>query len=238
MYPSNIFYDKFANFYSDYAQSKKPYLSAVDNFIKKNSGTPKTLIDVGSADGKRGKIIADALSVRDVTFVDNSDSMIILSKNITGVNVQKADISDPNFKSEKKYDLVICLWNVLGHISTIKGRENAFKNLVELLADGGVMFIDVNNRYNISNYGLLEFIKNILKDIFLPRNRVGNFNLNFFTKSGSIKTNVHIFSPFEINFLVNSAGVTILERQIVDYKTGEVKKFFWNGQLLYKLVKK
>lgn len=236
MYTSDKFFTEFALSYEEYASTKKSYLSTVNDFIKTETSAVKTIADIGSGDGKRGKMIAELLNVNDIIFFDNSDGMISLAKNIPNANVEKSDIFNCEFKKDKRFDIVLCLWNVLGHIEEDK-RLIALKNIVSLVDSDGFIFLDVNNRYNIANYGIRSVIKNIIKDIFYPKKSNGDFNLIVDIKGVKIDTIVHIFSPFEIENLFKLAGLSILKRRIVDYKTGGIRKYFWEGQLVYKLKK-
>jgi len=139
MYSSETFYSRFAKSYAQYATTKQAYLSSVNTFIKQEAGTVKTMVDVGSGDGKRSKEIANLLGIDNFTLIDNSDGMINLSKNIPGATILKDDISNTEFKLENKYDVVLCLWNVLGHI-VFDRRVTALKNLASLVNDKGLSF--------------------------------------------------------------------------------------------------
>lgn len=237
MYSSEIFYSRFAKSYAQYSATKQAYLSSVNTFIKQEAGIVETMVDVGSGDGKRSKEIANLLSIDNFTLIDNSEGMINLSKNIPGATVLKDDISSVEFKSKKKYDAVLCLWNVLGHI-VFDRRVSALKNLASLINDKGFIFLDVNNRYNAVHYGIKMALKNICKDILNPKISNGDFKLNIDIDQGQqINTTVHIFNPYEIERLFKLAGLRILKRKIINYQTGKVKNKFWNGQLVYKLTK-
>ena len=236
MYSSETFYSRFAKSYAQYATTKQAYLSSVNTFIKQEAGTVKTMVDVGSGDGKRSKEIANLLGIDNFTLIDNSDGMVNLSKNIPGATILKDDISNAEFKLENKYDVVLCLWNVLGHI-VFDRRVTALKNLVSLVNDKGVIFLDVNNRYNAVHYGIKATLKNICKDILTPKISNGDFELNINTDQGQINTIVHIFNPNETKHLFKLAGLKVLKTEIINYKTGEEKSNFWSGQLIYKLAK-
>src|SRR3989344_5803927 len=160
MYSSETFYSRFAKSYAQYATTKQAYLSSVNTFIKQEAGTVKTMVDVGSGDGKRSKEIANLLGIDNFTLIDNSDGMVNLSKNIPGATILKDDISNAEFKLENKYDVVLCLWNVLSHI-VFDRRVTALKNLASLVNDKGFIFLDVNNRYNAVHYGIKATLKNI-----------------------------------------------------------------------------
>jgi len=236
MNSSDIFYTQFAGSYSQYSAIRQAYLSAVNNFIKREAGSIKTIVDVGSGDGKRSSMISDLLDNKSLTLIDSSIGMINLARNIPDALIVKGDISSTEFKLENKYDIALCLWNVLGHIE-FDNRKVALKNLASLIYNQGIIFLDVNNRYNISHYGIKNVLKNICRDMFVPRKSNGDFELNIDTNKGKINTTVHIFNPYEIERLFKSAGLIILKREIISYDTGEIKDNFWNGQLVYKLTK-
>jgi SAM-dependent methyltransferase len=237
MSSSEIFYTQFAPTYATYASTKDVYLSAVNEFIVRNAKDGGSMMDIGSGNGLRAKGISDVLQVSLLTLCDSSSGMLSLLKKIEKAEVVSGDISDEHFKQEKTFDTVTCLWNVLGHIPTAEKREIAMKNLQELLAPRGFVFVDVNNRYNIPQYGFKNVLKNIWKDLIEKEGTIGNFNIKFQTGEGEIETEVHIFSPFEMNVLVRSAGLKIVKRKSIHYKTGKECKSIFGGQLVYKLSK-
>lgn len=234
MYTSDKFYDEFAKSYDDYSKTKGAYLRAVEKFIKSESVGGGSLLDVGGGDGKRLFKIAKDINAKDLTLVDQSAGMISLINKDFGISVLQKDISDSNFILECTYNTVVCLWNVLGHIPTEEKRLISLSNIAKCLRGGGVVFLDVNNRYNISHYGFLAVTKNVLRDIFHMKNR-GDYLLSFDADKRKISTTVHVFSPFEIQRLIKLSGLRILKRKIIDYRTGEKAKGIWGGQLVYKL---
>lgn len=233
---SEKFYTLFANFYRDYSHNRRDYISAVNRFIYTEVSSPKSMIDIGSGDGIRGKDIGDSLGVKRITLVDNSDGMIALAKKVQGSDVILADISDQNFQIDIKYDLVTVLWNVLGHVP-LENRTTALINISKLINDGGSIFIDVNNRYNVSHYGIIAVLMNIFKDIFQPSKLNGDFTCKILTPIGEIGTIGHIFNLFEIEKLFKTADLKIEKRKIINYRSGKICKTFLGGQLVYKLSK-
>lgn len=234
---SSAFYTGFARTYEHYASLRKAYITAVNKFIVDEIGSVKTIIDVGSGDGIRATHLAKELKAQHLTLVDNSDGMINRIRKTKDMTVIKADISSYKYKSGEKYDLVLCLWNVLGHIPGHE-RKVALKNLASLVGDSGVLILDVNNRYNISHYGIVAVIKNILKDIFYQKKTNGDFQLSIDTGLENIRTVVHIFNPFEIENLIQSADLKIVKKLVVDYGNGNLCKSIFGGQLVYELVKR
>jgi 2-polyprenyl-3-methyl-5-hydroxy-6-metoxy-1,4-benzoquinol methylase len=234
---SSAFYTGFARTYEHYASLRKAYITAVNRFIVNEIGSVKTIIDLGAGDGIRATHLAKELKAQHLTLVDNSDGMINRIGKTGDMTVIKADISSYEYKSGEKYDLVLCLWNVLGHIPE-HGRKVALKNLALLIGESGSLILDVNNRYNISQYGIMIVIKNVLKDIFSPRDSNGDFELSIDTGSEKIRTSVHLFNSFEMERLIQSADLKIDKKLVVDYGNGSLCKTIFGGQLVYELVKR
>ncbi len=233
---SDNFYTSFSESYADYSSLRNNYLSAVNNFIVSEVREGKNMVDVGGGDGKRGREIADSLGLKQFTIIESSAGMAKLARSIPNAQVIEKDISDSSFEPDGKYDVILCLWNVLGHIP-VDRRAMALKNLRALLSDGGFIFLDVNNRYNL-HYGLKAVIKNIGRDIFSPDKNNGDFVLNMENKQGQkISTITHVFSPYETERLFKQAGLRVVKRAYIHYKTGQRKNNFWGGHLVYKLGK-
>ena len=51
------------------------------------------------------------------------------------------------------FDVITCLWNVLGHVREFENRVRAMRAMKKLLSPEGRCFIDVNHRYNARAYG-------------------------------------------------------------------------------------
>ncbi len=238
MYSSDEFYTKFAPFYENYSHAKKDYISCVNNFIIHESKPHLKVVDIGGGNGKRSQLISHSIHASSLTIIDNSKGMADLTHSIKDLQMVFADISDSKFQSDDTFGIAICLWNVLGHIPTQEKRKIALMNMANLIEDNGFLFIDVNNRYNISNYGLKAVLKNIYDDIFDTDGNKGNFELHVDIGNEKIQTRVHIFNPFEMNDLIKSSGLKIIKKQFINYKTGKKSKTMFGGQLVYKLIKK
>ena len=77
-------------------------------------------------------------------------------------------------EAEDRFSVITCLWNVLGHIETNQKRLAALARMRRLLSDDGVIFIDVNNRYNAVNYGVLPTVGRMLYDFIVPSETNGD----------------------------------------------------------------
>jgi SAM-dependent methyltransferase len=238
-YPSDIFYTKFSSSYSSYFGTKREYIEAVNSFIMSEASSPISVIDVGAGDGRRSRDVCDLLGAKALTLIDNSDGMIAHLKKIEKSYVIKADISDPSFEIGQKYDVMLCLWNVIGHMLTQEQRLSALKNMRKLLADSGVIFIDVNNRYNLSHYGVKAVIRNMWTDVFSRQNdQLGIFDLSINTADDQLRTKVYISNPFEIRKLFRMSGLKVIKVRRFNYRTGKKAMTIFGGQSVYKVTKK
>lgn len=239
MFSSKNFYKHFSNSFKEYSFSKKKYLDTIDDIISDLDNKPRSIIDIGAGDGRRSLKIAKKLGVNDLILVDDCDE--ILSDIKEDLNIKKIieDISDNDFykKIEKKSDLVLCLWNVLGHIETEEERISAIKNISNLLNVNGVVYLDVNNRYNAKQYGFKNVVRNILKDLVFFNKNNGDFSFSFKEGENDIKTKVHIFNPYELDKYFKMYGLKILDKKFINYSTGEIESNIFSGQILYKLKK-
>lgn len=234
---SKDFYSKFSTYYTNYANSKITYTKAVDEFIVSNSNNNLDIIDIGSGDGYRARGLSKMLGTKKLTLVDDSIGMVKQCKSIGNFDVLCADISNDYFEHNYRYDIAICLWNVLGHIFDSSRRLVALKNMRSLIKDNGSIYLDVNNRYNVSQYGLLSVIRNIYRDIISYSDENGNFSLSMVFGGKTVTTKVHIFSSMEIEKLVKRAGLKIEKRIVINYVTGKSCLTSFGGQLVYKLSK-
>lgn len=233
---SKTFYDNFAPEYEEYSNGKSAYLKSVENFVTKEAEglDINSLVDIGAGDGSRTQRIAESLRVKHIVLMDNSERMLELSNNITNVSRLQIDIGKSKELAQEKFDVALCLWNVLGHVPS-EDRLQAVQNIRRLTKSGGLIFIDVNNRYNITHYGFLSVLKNVAKDMWPFSRDKGDFTLEINTPSGIITTRVHLFSTPEIEKIFEKAKLKILAKKYIDYKTGTVSSNMFSGQLVYKL---
>lgn len=238
---SEKLYNKFAPYYRWYSKRQSAYINSVDNLILKNLPEKvDKVLDVGCGDGIRGARLFEIIGGKRMLMIDNSDEMIKLAKKLVDqrIKVKKLNISLQKPKLEGQYNMILCLWNVLGHISSIRQRLIALKNMKRALEENGKIYIDISNRYNFRYYGFKKVFYNVIKDIFKPNPKNGDFNYKIqISKSKMLNSTCHFFNPFEFRFLIKKAGLTVEKIYSVDYKTGQLRTTFFEGHLLYILVK-
>jgi SAM-dependent methyltransferase len=218
--------------YRGYSAERERYIAAVNGIVRKNINEFGSIIDFGAGDGVRTGRIAAALSCR-LALVENSEKMLgRIRKNMPDADIIKSDFSSLDFDACGKFNMAICLWNVLGHMA---GRRKVFQALINIrksLREDGMAVIDVNNRHNIRQYGW-KAVRNIIKDSFNYKYANGDIEFSIVLSGRPIPASVHLFTKSEIEKLFLQAGLRIIERIPVNYKTGDTEISHLCGQLCY-----
>jgi SAM-dependent methyltransferase len=230
-----VYYDTLAPEYNSLSNKWANYLNGIDSYII-NSFKDKKIInymDIACGTGRRSKIIIDALKPVSSVLVDESENMIKIArkqfKDYKNVEIHQQNFLEYN--TNRKFDFITCLWNVFGHLETEKLRTDFLKKISELLDDDGICIIDINNRLNINHYGLYDVLKTTINTLFRKRKAV--FNI----KHKDVTTHVYIHHAFELDRLIRRNNLKISAKNYIDYTTGKVKPFFFQGQIVYVIKK-
>ncbi len=241
MTTSEELYDKFAPHFRSYSKKKDLYLESIDRLVLNNLPKGKlNVLDVGCGDGVRGIRLFQKMKGQQLLMIDNSSEMVKLARKFENkvIKAERIDISAQRTKLTDQYGIILCLWNVLGHIPSQKHRLRALINMKSLLREQGKIFIDISNRYNIAHYGLKKVANNIINDLFKPSPKNGDFSYKInIGYNKQLDSSCHFFSPFEIKNLTKTCELSIEKECFIDYATGKTKKSFFGGHLFYILRK-
>lgn len=210
------------NFYDDadlrfFSNQRKEYINFIDNFIVENSNGSR-ILDIGSGDGIRIKNIGDRIFGK-ITVIENNIHMCKKCKDL-GIDVFCEDIE--SFVLPYKFDTITCLWSVLGYV---KNPDAAIKNIAKMLSRDGILFIDINIRYNLLEYGFWNCLRNLIKNCFFK-----GASTNYFSVKGS-DCFVYLFSYSELDNIFKKNGLKY-KKVYINYKTGK-RTIPFLGQLLY-----
>jgi len=223
-------YDRLAPHYREYAAGRAGYLGAVDRFILERSPAGARVLDVGAGDGVRGVRIARALSARRVVLCEPSPAMAALCRRQGADEVWEA--AAEALPGDERFDVVLCLWNVLGHLRDRGARVAALREMRRVLAPGGSVFFDVNNRHNRRAYGTWRVALRRAVDALAPDDRRGDTRFEWKVGGRRIPATGHLFTPREVDAIVLAAGLEVVRRVAVDYVSGQVSTDEREGQLL------
>jgi SAM-dependent methyltransferase len=254
-------YDRLAAHYADLSHRREAYLRGVEreiiSRIPKGSGS---LLDVGAGDGVRALRIASQVGIERVVLVEPSKEMAGRSGKLAVVWPVRAedmgtDAAEDNQRAcgratdegvlphdtlpntinlnpgAERFDVITCLWNVLGHIPTAEKRLRALTAITRLLAPQGRFFLDVNHRYNLRSYGILPAGARWVRDALSPSENNGDVLANW--DQVGISSYGHVFTHIEIMRLADEAGLELQQRLVIDYDDGQIRRFSFQGNLLY-----
>jgi len=232
-------YQELAPYYRQYSEGRAAFLGKVDGIIIRRLseiGEVKRLLDAGSGDGYRAQKISRMANIAEVTLCEKVGSMASLCRQREIDRVWECDILD--IPAEEGYfDVVTCLWNVLGAIPTPQRKTETLTKLYHSIKERGVLFVDVANRYNASHYGWFLVLKPFLSNLFRSRSTKNDILFNFSIDHQTIPGYGHVFSPKEIETLLTNSGFKIRNRLMLNYETGEETDSIFRGHLFYEAVK-
>jgi SAM-dependent methyltransferase len=229
-------YDRFAKYFRAYSEARAAYIGAVDAIVIGDiAAHARSMLDVGSGDGVRAARIARARGLTTLVLAEPSAAMVAACyrQNATEIwAVAAEELPDTGLR----FDVITCLWNVLGHVSSRTRRVRALRRMRSLLAETGSVFLDVSNRYNAREYGWTPTLGRILYDLVFPATTNGDAAMTWSIEGAPIPAHTHFFTPQELRELILEAGLRIARMHVVDYRTGDAKRFFFEGQLLWQLT--
>ncbi|NMB56417.1 methyltransferase domain-containing protein [Candidatus Beckwithbacteria bacterium] len=231
-------YNQFVNSFRNYSSTRKKYLNQIDsliiNFINTNiEGKIINILDVGCGDGVRAYNLSKKIKLNKLSLLDNCPNMVKKCEKLKDVTLYNQDIV--KLKGEilkNNFEVITCLWNVIGHIEGIENRSLALKNMRKILNKNGYIFLDVSNRYNLKHYGLKIVLKNVVQDLLKknPNNGDVYFNMKV-DQDKIIPTKVHFFTLNEIKKMFKASGLNIYKILFIDYKSGKIMPNQFLGQI-------
>lgn len=225
-------YDALAPFYSSLLEARKKYLRGLENIITTHARGARSLLDIGSGNGIRALRIASVCGIDNIVLVEPSDGMRRESPENTAVwKHSTSEISET-----ARFDLITCLWNVLGHVDGARERSILLSRLKAFLKPSGMLFLDVNHRYNAGSYGWARTAVRMMHDYLSPSEKNGDVIASWQAGQQRIRTRGHVFTHAELLGLFQRAGLRINNRWIVDYRNGMQHRFSVFGNLLYQLT--
>jgi 2-polyprenyl-3-methyl-5-hydroxy-6-metoxy-1,4-benzoquinol methylase len=211
------------------AEQRRPYLDSIDRLVvSEMPPDARSLLDVGAGDGARARRIARDRGIAELVLLEPSRAMQGSGYADAKVWTMRAE----ELRSvQAEFDVVTCLWNVLGHVFPAAARIEALRQFGRLASPNGKIFVDVNHRYNASRYGALPTALRFLRDRMFPNERNGDVRVSW----DRCTTIGHVFTDKEFCALCLAAGLRIKKRFVVDYNTGEPCRWSFEGNLLYVL---
>jgi 2-polyprenyl-3-methyl-5-hydroxy-6-metoxy-1,4-benzoquinol methylase len=226
-------YDRIAPVFARLAEQRRPYLDRIDQLvISEMPPGSRSLLDVGSGDGARARRIAQTRGIAELVLLEPSLAMQGAGHADAKVWTMRAEELQP---VQAEFDVITCLWNVLGHIFPLANRVEVLRQFARLASPHGRIFVDVNHRYNARHYGPLKTALRVLRDRVSWDEKNGDVVVAWQVDETRCTTRGHVFTGKEFRSLALAAGLSIEKTFVVDYATGEQRRWSWQGNLLYVL---
>jgi 2-polyprenyl-3-methyl-5-hydroxy-6-metoxy-1,4-benzoquinol methylase len=228
-------YDRLWQAYRDLARRRERYLIAVEReILSRVASGSDSLLDIGAGDGSRAVRIAFQAGIPRVVLVEPSEKMT--ARTPVGAEIWRTRAEKLGDRSvNEKFDVITCLWNVLGHIRGTALRIEALNAIKGRLSQEGKFFMDITHRYNVRSYGLVPTAVRFLYDSFAPSHANGDVVASWDIGASCISTYGHLFTHNEVMHLALTCGLKVEERVVIDYENGQVRRNAFQGNLLYVL---
>jgi 2-polyprenyl-3-methyl-5-hydroxy-6-metoxy-1,4-benzoquinol methylase len=223
---STVFYDSLAPYFREYADRRRAYLDAVDALVAEGI-RGRTLLDVGSGDGVRILAIARRTGIEHLTLSEPSGEMrrrCVEADLVPGARVLDVRAEDLD-RLDERFDSVTCLWNVLGHVDSRDARVRSLRAMAGRLSPGGTLQFDVNNRHNVRAYGWRSAFQSN-----------GDRTVEIVVGGATVRGRGYLFARAEVDAMLAEAGLRVIRRVSVDYKTGQIRATRYEGQLFYEVA--
>jgi 2-polyprenyl-3-methyl-5-hydroxy-6-metoxy-1,4-benzoquinol methylase len=225
-------YDRIGAVFARIAEQRRTYLDSVDQLvISQVPPGSRSMLDVGSGDGARARRIAQARDIAKLVLLEPSVPMQRGDTTVRTMRAEELHLIDTQF------DVITCLWNVLGHIFPAASRLEVLHQFGRLISPQGRIFIDVHHRYNIRHYGAIPTALRFLRDQLSWNETNGDVVVAWDVDEVRCTTRGHVFTHREFRSLVQAAGLRIENQFVVDYTTGELRRWRIQGHLLYVLAR-
>jgi len=134
-------YTLLAAYYAAISSRREPYLHSIENaVVSRIPAGSKSLLDIGAGDGSRASEIARRCGIANIVLVEPSLEMAARAAGTVKVwNIRAEEFSD----CSSQFEVITCLWNVLGHIRGVESRACAMKTMGRLLTPGGRCLFEV-----------------------------------------------------------------------------------------------
>jgi SAM-dependent methyltransferase len=139
-------YSGFAPFYDRIMGDRTEEIERIRAYIDGYLPGARSLLELGCG---TGALLAGLAGDLDVTGIDQSPQMLALARTaVPGGRLIQGDMTA--FSVPAEFDVVICMFDTLNHVSSFSGWLSLFSCVHEHLAPGGLFIFDVNTAGRLS----------------------------------------------------------------------------------------
>lgn len=228
--------------YDEKSYKRNKYIDAINNEILNNLVNIKNtkILDIGCGTGSRTKKILNKLESYNYYGCDISTEMIKKAKENGLKNIKYGDVTNLPY-GNGEFDVVLCLFNVLGYVHDKNDLDKAFSEIARVAHKNSVILIDVMNQQHIGEG--LEYHKNqvshfltFIKSVFTFGKTYGQL---FYIEHNNDKLQGYVrgFKEKELTKVILRNNMQINNIKVVGYDTGTIYQEKRKGQLFFNLSK-
>lgn len=142
-------YQKLAKFYDAIYDDEfyRKYAIFIKELTKKHRIRKPFVLDVACGTGKLIHQLQKYISDLSIEGLDASKQMLEVAKaKNKKIKYYKQDLI--NFKTNKKYNIITCVFDSINYLTEIKDLDRAFKNVYNHLESSGLFIFDFNTIYH------------------------------------------------------------------------------------------
>jgi SAM-dependent methyltransferase len=153
-------YDYFASQYDRVVGQRSDVARYLLLLIKRYHPKAKTVLELGCGSGSMLKLLTKHYSCEGI---DLSQEMLKIARDRAPKAIlHRGDITD--FDLARRFDVVVCPFDTINHVTSLRGWRSVFKNAHKHLNPGGTFIFDVNTEYKLESYSAEPFVTENTED--------------------------------------------------------------------------
>lgn len=208
---SNRGYENIAGFYDCVIGNSDEEIRFVKGKIRKYFLSAKSVLELGCGTGNNLKKLENRFFTRGI---DNSPAMLKIAATKTNkTEYLKRNIQE--YRSDKKFDVVICLYDTINHLLKFSDWKKLFSNTYNNLNENGLFIFDINTLYKLELISFLSPVINktgsnyFIADVERKSEHTYNWKLRIFEKKKK-----DIYRLYETDILESSFEIKKIKAEL------------------------
>jgi len=193
-------YDSFAQFYDAVNGEPQELTHQLLDVLARHAPDARSLLELGCG---TGAVLAGLGSGLSRTGIDVSERMLAHARRrCPDVRLVTGDITD--FDLHETFDVVICVFDTLNHVTTLEGWASVFANAAAHLRDNGLFVFDLNTVGRLRDLGdmapwVYDFDGHTLvMDVDFSDDPLATWDIRVFERLGDASFRLHHESIVEL----------------------------------------
>lgn len=238
-------FDELAPHYDRYSEKRLNFLrkeeELVTNVLRSEKHPDMLVLDAGCGSGSRAMNIKQQLGDAKFYGYDLSENMVALAKGKGYEDVEQGSLDNPPFKGVP-FDAILCLFSVFAYLDSESKRRQTVRGFSDALKDGGLLCIDITNRWHTGEGGSYaksrtQIAKELLISAVKPGLSYGDVLFEAAVEGKPLPGFFHTMTDSEFRTLFQN-HFNIEQRHIIGYDSGELTDDPSKGNFLYICRKK